>query len=325
MDDDSLDILLLHYNEIWSTGEVPTNWKEAIVVSIYKGKGTDTDPANYRPISFLNTIYKIFASMLQARLAQEHDSHLRDTQFGFRARKGTRHPLFILRRAMGWSEATGQPMHHMFLDWKQAFDSIDHNSMLVALERFGISATALKIIRGMYKDPTFETTSSMGEKAEGVVGSGIRQGCPLSPYLFIMVLTIIFEDVDYALLAQGQPVNTWSVARPVYDWEYADDTLLLSLTTTQLQRSLAALEAQAKKYGMHLNLTKTELLVDPRRATPLISFSDGSPVPTTTQVKYLGTMVSWNSPLNMAFKHRAALAESGYKKLRLVWNSNLPT
>ena len=129
---------------------------------------------------------------------------------------------------MEWSEATGQTVHHMFLDWKQAFDSIDHNSMIVAFERFGISANALTIIQGIYKDPTFETTSSMGEKAAGVVGSGIRQGCPLSPYLFIMVLTVIFEDVDYALLAQGQPVSTWSVARPVYDLEYADDTLFLS-------------------------------------------------------------------------------------------------
>ena len=78
----------------------------------------------------------------------------------------------------------------------------------------------LRSYKAYEKDPTFETTSSMGQKAEGVVG---------------------------------------------YDLEYADDTLLLSLTTTQLQRILTALEAQAKKYGMHLNLPKTELLVDPRR------------------------------------------------------------
>ena len=71
---------------------------------------------------------------------------------------------------MEWSEATGQPMHQLFLDWKQAFDSIDHNAMLVALERFGISATALKVIQGIYSNPTFKTTSSMGEKAAGVTG-----------------------------------------------------------------------------------------------------------------------------------------------------------
>ena len=59
-------------------------------------------------------------------------------------------------------------MHQLFLDWKQAFDSIDHNAMLVALERFGISAAALKVMQGIYSNPTFETTSSMGEKAEGV-------------------------------------------------------------------------------------------------------------------------------------------------------------
>ena len=75
---------------------------------------------------------------------------------------------------------------------------------------------------------------------------------------------------------------------------------------------------------MHLNLTKTEILVDPRRATPAITCADGSPVTTTTQVKYLGSMISWTKPFDTAFKHRAALAETGYKKLRLVWNSNLP-
>ena len=171
--------------------------------------------------------------------------------------------------------------------------------MLIALERVGISTRALSIIKGIYHNPTFETTSTMGEKVEGTEGSGIRQGCPLGPYLFIMVATVISEYVDYALLAQRQPVNTWSVARPVYDLEYADDTLLLALTTTQLQRILTALESQAKKYGIHLNLTKTEILVDPRRAAPVISFEDGSPVPTTTQVKYLGSLVSWTPGLSL--------------------------
>ena len=90
--------LLELYNEIWEAGEAPEEWKEAVIVTIYKGKGKDTDPANYRPISLLNAVYKVFAAMLQARLSKTHEGHIRATQYGFRAQRGAVHPLFILRR-----------------------------------------------------------------------------------------------------------------------------------------------------------------------------------------------------------------------------------
>ena len=139
MDPQTKTLLLGYYNQIWEHGEAPDSWKEAVVVSIYKGKGADTDPSNYRPISLLNAIYKLFAAMLQMRLADQRDSHLRCTQYGFRPQRGTRHPLFILRRAMEWSDMTNNPLKLLFLDWKQAFDSLDHIAMLIALERLGQS------------------------------------------------------------------------------------------------------------------------------------------------------------------------------------------
>ena len=219
---------------------------------------------------------------------------------------------------------TSNPMYFLMLDWKQAFDSIDHNSMLIALQRFGLSDRSLRIIRSIYSDPTFLTTGIDGSQATGKVGSGIRQGCPLSPYLFVIVLTVIFEDLDWALLKNNVATNTWSVGKPTYDLEYADDTLLMSMTTTQLQAFLRELEAQAKLYGMRLNHTKTEILIDPRRPAPNISFSDGTPVPTTIQAKYLGSLISWEKSFEVAFRHRAGIAETSYKKLRFVWNSNLP-
>ena len=324
MDEESRALLLSYYNDIWETGVAPPAWKEALVVSIFKGKGEDSDPANYRPISLLNTIYKIFAALLQARLCFRHEDTLRATQYGFRCNRGTRHPLFVLRRAMEWSDVTTTPLHLLFLDWKQAFDSIDHNAMLIALKRFGISNRALTVITSLYSEATFFTNNLLEGEAAGVVGSGIRQGCPLSPYLFIMVLTVLLDDVDWRLLSGGVATNTWSVLRPVYDLEYADDTLLLSLTTTQLQSILTALEEQAELYGMFLNSTKTELLRNAKGDLGTLYFSNGSPVPTTTQVKYLGSMVSWEDSFSTALKHRAALAEVAYKKLRLVWNSSLP-
>ena len=79
MDPETKLALLEHYNIIWRQGTIPPGWKQAVVVSLYKGKGVDTDPGNYRPISLLNSIYKIFAAMLQARLSQDHDANIRQS------------------------------------------------------------------------------------------------------------------------------------------------------------------------------------------------------------------------------------------------------
>ena len=120
------------------------------------------------------------------------------TQYGFRPHRGTAQPLFIVRRSMEWSEMTSKPRNHLCLDWKQAFDPLDHSAMIIALRRFGLSRKSLAV---------------MNHNAKGSVGSGIRQGRPLSHYyLFIMVLTVTMEDGDWDLAAQGVARNAWSVA-----------------------------------------------------------------------------------------------------------------
>ncbi|CAE7232485.1 unnamed protein product [Symbiodinium sp. KB8] len=67
--------------------------------------------------------------------------------------------------------------------------------------------------------------------------------------------------MDHNLRTQGAPCNTWSEGRPIYDVEYADDILLLALTTMQMHIFLSAFEQGAAEYGMSLNSTKMELLV----------------------------------------------------------------
>ena len=83
---------------------------------------------------------------MQARIATQAEPFLRQSQYGFRSQRGTRHPLFAVRRAMEWSEMTGNPLYMLFLDWKQAFDSIDHTAMIEALDRFGLSDRMLLAI-----------------------------------------------------------------------------------------------------------------------------------------------------------------------------------
>ena len=74
---------------------------------------------------------------------------------------------------------------------------------------------------------------------------------------------------------------------------------------------------------MHLNQHKTALLVHKEGDTTTLHFRDGSLVPTTPHIKYLGSMVSWKHPLEISFYHRRGLSEEAYKKLRPVWNNTM--
>ena len=78
---------------------------------------------------------EVCLDVCQQRLPSTHESKLRHTQYGFRACKGAEHALFILRRAMQWSEMT--EIHGISYSWIQALDSVDHSAMINALERLG--------------------------------------------------------------------------------------------------------------------------------------------------------------------------------------------
>ena len=127
------------------------------------------------------------------------------------------------------------------------------------------------------------------------------------------------------MLNQGVAGNTWFTGQPIFDLEYADDTLITSLPTPQLQNDLRVIESEATLYGMFLSNTKTELLNHPDHPAAPLFFKDGSRVRAAEQVKHLSSQASWINPLQTAFYHRASIAESSYKKNRLVWNSSLRT
>ena len=85
---------------------MPDELELAELVTLYK-KGNVEDPANYRPIALLNTIYTIYASIIQIRLATGLDDVLWETQYGFRKKRSTSQPLFITRRLQDQAECTG--------------------------------------------------------------------------------------------------------------------------------------------------------------------------------------------------------------------------
>ena len=134
------------------------------------------------------------------------------------------------------------------LDWAKAFDRVKIDCMCNALLRFGLPEDMVEMIRSIYRIRRFEISDHTGISIQRVQHAGIAQGCPLSPYLFIAVQTVMLHDVF-----QDLPL----IAKPAYlelrDLLYADDTLLMSQHPSNLQTMLNAVVDEGAKYGMDLN------------------------------------------------------------------------
>ena len=119
---------------------LPKSWSTATIVAIYKQKGDIALPASWRPISLLQTLYKLYASLLAARLTSGLADRVRSQQFGFQAGKSSVDPMHILRRLQDLHKYyPNHPFYVGFLDWEKAFDKVYPAGLLAALRRLGLA------------------------------------------------------------------------------------------------------------------------------------------------------------------------------------------
>ena len=181
-------IVLKMLNDWKDSKKLPHTLTKADVVPIFK-KGNVEDPGNYRPIALLQSLYKIHAALLRNRLIAGLDHRIANNQYGFRAKRSTAQPLFVARRLNDIAEASGESLYLVFLDWAKAFDTIDQVELINAVKRFNIPDETLEELKMIYETVHFRIKDSEGYSSEREQRTGIRQGCPLSPYLFTLLMT----------------------------------------------------------------------------------------------------------------------------------------
>ena len=127
--------------------------------------------------------------------AAQIDEYLQRTQFGFRKNRSTADAIHCVRRIAEHGEQTKTPTHMVLLDWAKAFDKINREALYVAMEKMNVPKKYINVIKAMYTNTRFNITMEGQTSSWLAQETGIRQGCPLSPYLFLIIMTTFFHDI----------------------------------------------------------------------------------------------------------------------------------
>lgn len=270
------------FNKVLNTGQVPVQWKRSEIILLYK-KGDPRDISNYRPISLLSSVYKLFMSILQSRLGPMIDSYQPIEQAGFRSGFSTMDHIQVLQQVLEKYTEFDRPLYIAFIDYAKAFDTISHEAIWEALDKCQVDESYTRVLKNIYKG----SISQVRLETRGPdipICRGVRQGDPLSPKLFIMVLQHIFENINWQ--SEGIRVNQNRLTH----LRFADDIVLFADTSKALEKMISTLNAESNKVGLIMNESKTKIMTN---SHPKIILMNGKPLEYVTKYIYLGKQLSF--------------------------------
>ena len=211
--DNIIEILTRSFQLCFDNGTIPQVWPKALIVPIPKSFNNDPRvPLNYRGISLLNCMYKIYSSVLNARIRKylEQNQLLADEQNGFRANRSCIDHVYSLHSIIKNKINNNKSVFATFIDFQKAFDCVDRFMLQEKLQLKGISGKIFNTIRAMYTNTTSRILLGQYMTDWFHTLNGVRQGDTLAPTLFAIFINDLIEELN--LLKKGVDINGENVA-----------------------------------------------------------------------------------------------------------------
>ena len=312
-----VNILEKFFNAILTTGVIPQNFKEALIVVLFK-KDDRSECKNYRPISLLSHIYKLFMTIIGDRIKSDLYFFLPSSQAAYQPGRGTTEQIFCLCQLIEKSIEFNEPLHIIFIDFTKAFDSIKLDKLWSILDNTTIiNKNYINLLKSLYDGSCASIKTDFGITRSIAIKKGVKQGDMLSAILFCIVLASVILKTEQQCSDSGFSIG----GQILSNLSYADDIALLNKDIASLQVFINALTLNAKEIGLDINLTKTECMTTAKDQPRLNMTIHGKPIKQVTEFVYLGFKLSSKNDPEVAVRHRIGLGWAAFGKQEHILKS----
>jgi hypothetical protein len=302
-------------NKIWTTGEIPEDWCDGIIIPIPK-KGDLRDCNNWRGITMLSVPGKVLCSIILDRLKVSVDKKLRQHQAGFRTGRSCCDQIFALRQILERITEMNCKLHVNFIDFRKAFDCVHRPSVWNIMRCYGIPAKIVDIIQRFYNNSRCAVRSNgqLGEWFQVV--TGVQQGCILSPLIFLLVMDWVLKRS----LDDSKCGIQWVNGGQLTDLDFADDIAVMDDTWQGMAEMTTRVEREAGTVGLRINADKTKIkiMVVGKMKDKGHVMVGGQRLETVAEFCYLGSVISDNSSCDKDIKTRLGKTNSVFGRLNNI-------
>ena len=314
-----IDIYVSLFNLVFTTGDIPYTWTIGNINPIYKNKGDINNPDNYRPITLLSCLGKLFTAIINERLKKysENNNIIGEEQLGFRNGYSTIDGAFILHALISLMEKRNKSTYAVFIDLKKAFPSISRPLLFQKLSELPIGTNIFKCIKSMYDNIKSCVTINGRISELFSCQVGLREGECLSPILFSFYL----NDLKDHLILNSEGISLKHNAHGIdqlfnlFIIMYADDTVLFADSRAKLQQILNCYIEYCEKWKLYINPEKTKVMIFRKNYSKPNIKVYGKNLEVVNHFKYLGNTFSKNGRFMFSLKDNIDKARKGFYAL----------